>query len=339
VIIELYNRDKNQVISVNDPRGEFVEKELNRRADEHSLMKDEPEYIKISVADRLYLRTYVPIRASDHTIVGYFEGVYGVKPEAMVAIRERILFSLLQVMIVIFVTTVALYPIILGLTKSLVRYSVDLSKANIGMLKILGGAIAKRDGDTNRHNYRVSIYAIRLAEHVGLGTEEIQGIIKGAFLHDIGKIAISDRILLKPGKLDDNEFEVMKTHVEHGVDIIGEYAWLKNAMNIVRCHHERFDGNGYMAGLKGDDIPLSARIFSIADYFDALTSTRPYRETLPLEEAIRILSGIRGTHFDPVLLDAFLTIVRDLHAEISDADEKRLEGILSRMIGKYFNGK
>jgi response regulator RpfG family c-di-GMP phosphodiesterase len=94
-----------------------------------------------------------------------------------------------------------------------------------------------------------------------------------------------------------------------------------------------------MAGLKGDSIPLSARIFSIADYFDALTSTRPYRDTLPLEEAIRILKGIRETHFDPVLLDAFLTIARDLHAEISDADEERLEGILSRMIGKYFNGK
>ncbi|MBF0317794.1 MAG: HD domain-containing protein, partial [Nitrospirae bacterium] len=132
-------------------------------------------------------------------------------------IRNLILYSLLHVIIAVFATTVLLYPIIISMNKDLIKYSAGLADANIGILRALGGAIAKRDSDTHIHNYRVTIYAVRLAETMGVESASIVSLIKGSFLHDAGKIAISDNILLKPGKLTDDEFNQMKTHVQHGV--------------------------------------------------------------------------------------------------------------------------
>ena len=117
--------------------------------------------------------------------------------------------------------------------------------ANTGMLEVLGSAIAKRDSDTSAHNYRVTIHAIHLGKILGFDNNALNSLIKGSFLHDIGKIAISDTILLKPGKLTFEEFEVMKTHVLQGCEIISNYEWLKDAEDVVLHHHEKFDGNGY----------------------------------------------------------------------------------------------
>ena len=117
----------------------------------------------------------------------------------------------------------------------------------------------------------------------------IRILIKGAFLHDVGKIGIRDNILLKPGRLDEEEFEEMKRHVNHGLDIISKSAWLNEASAVVGSHHEKYEGNGYPAGLKGEAIPVLARIFAIADVFDALTSHRPYKKPLSYEETIDIL--------------------------------------------------
>ena len=167
--------------------------------------------------------------------------------------------------------------------------------------------------------------------------EYIACLIKGSFLHDVGKIAISDRILLKPGKLTDEETVIMKTHVHHGVDIVGHYGWLKDAADVVRYHHEKYDGSGYEAGLKGHDIPINARIFAVADVFDALTSRRPYKEPLDLETAMRILMESRGSHFDPMLIDAFAGITGSLYGEISGADDKHLEERLDGLIDRYFS--
>jgi HD-GYP domain-containing protein (c-di-GMP phosphodiesterase class II) len=153
--------------------------------------------------------------------------------------------------------------------------------------------------------------------------------------HDVGKIAISDRILLKPGKLTDEEREVMKTHVHHGVDIIDHYEWLKDSADVVRYHHEKFDGSGYEVGLKGHDIPINARIFTVADVFDALTSRRPYKEPFALKTAMQILMESRGSHFDPMLIDAFAGIAGSLYGEISGADDKLLENRLDGLIARY----
>ena len=173
--------------------------------------------------------------------------------------------------------------------KNLQEITFQLFKANIGMLETLGNLIAKRDSDTSSHNYRVTVYSIQIAQELQLDDNTVRGLIKGAFLHDLGKIAISDNILLKPSKLTPYEFEIMKTHVSHGAEVVKGYDWLIDALDVVQYHHERFDGSGYLKGLKGEDIPLNARIFSIADVFDALTSHRPYKKAFSYDKSIDIL--------------------------------------------------
>ncbi|MFA6310781.1 MAG: HD domain-containing protein, partial [Sterolibacterium sp.] len=132
---------------------------------------------------------------------------------------------LLMALCTVLVTTLVLYPVIISLNRNVIKFTRDLLKGNIELMDVLGGAIAKRDSDTNIHNYRVSIYAVRLAEAVDLSKDKILNLIAGAFLHDVGKIGISDNILLKPAKLSEEEFSVMKTHVTLGVDILTKSNW------------------------------------------------------------------------------------------------------------------
>ena len=157
-----------------------------------------------------------------------------------------------------------------------------------------------------------------------------------AFLHDVGKIGIRDNILLKPASLSDTEFEVMRSHVRLGVDIISKSNWLAGAREVVEFHHEKFDGSGYMKGLKGKEIPLNARIFAIVDVFDALTSKRPYKEPFGFEETMDILQRDSGGRFDPELLSTFCGIAYSLYQEISRADDSTLEALLNRSVSKHF---
>jgi HAMP domain-containing protein len=196
-----------------------------------------------------------------------------------------------------------------------------LLEANIEMLEVLGSAIAKRDSDTSAHNYRVTLIALRLAEARGLPRPALQALVKGSFLHDVGKIGISD---------------TMKTHVRHGTDILGRYAWLRDAMDIVGYHHEKFDGTGYLSGLAGEAIPLNARIFAIADVFDALTSARPYKVALSLDAALLTMRPDRRRHFDPELFDLFADMAPSLYAEICVAPPEALTDALQQRMRSYF---
>jgi putative two-component system response regulator len=147
-------------------------------------------------------------------------------------------------------------------------------------------------------------------------------IVKAMALHDVGKIAIPDKILLKPGKLDADEFEIMKTHTTRGKEIVGELGDVKNSLYLRHCedicygHHERFDGKGYPQGIAGTDIPLAARLASLADVYDALVCARVYKAALSYEDAIKIISDGRGTQFDPLITDAVVAI-QDTYREIS----------------------
>jgi len=156
------------------------------------------------------------------------------------------------------------------------------------------------------------------------------------FLHDVGKIGIRDPILLKPGKLTPEEFEVMKTHVSLGVDILSKSSWLSGARDVVEFHHEKYDGTGYPQGLKAEAIPLNARIFAIVDVFDALTSKRPYKESWTMPEAIAMLERDSGSHFDPQLVKSFVMLAPDLYQKISGIEAHRLEVMLQHSIARYF---
>lgn len=336
-IIELYDKDKKQVIELSQEGVEDIETEINKRSHKR-LMTDATRYETLHIGDMMFVRVMTPLITAGGGIAGYFEGAYRVEPGIMKDIRKRVVYSLIQVVIAVLITTIVLYPVIIALNKGLIGYSIDLSNANMGMLEVLGNAIAKRDSDTNAHNYRVTLYAFRLAEAIGLSREEIRELVKGAFLHDVGKIAISDNILLKPGKLTAEEFEVMKTHVVHGEEIVGSYAWLKDAVKVIRNHHEKYSGAGYMNGLAGSAIPVTAKVFAVIDVFDALTSRRPYKEPFTFEKSMRIVNEGRGTHFDPGILDEFNKIAETLYRDIHEADEKYLRDELRELIDKYFNG-
>ncbi|EKD39317.1 MAG: hypothetical protein ACD_75C00441G0001 [uncultured bacterium] len=337
ISVKLYNRDREMIVEANHPAARSIEEKIDRHRRDIAMINSVHFQQFYGKGGQIFVMVQIPLKTTGQETAGYFEGVYKADPRTMAEIKNRILLSLLQVVVIIFFTALVIYPIVLTLNRGLIKLTGDLYYANIGMLKVLGGAIAKRDSDTNIHNYRVTIYAIRLAEAVGLKKEYIAGLIKGSFLHDVGKIAISDLILLKPGKLTEEEMSTMKTHVHHGVDIVGHYGWLKDAADVVRYHHEKFDGRGYETGLKGHDIPINARIFAVADVFDALTSRRPYKEPFTLETAMRILMESRGSHFDPTLIDAFAGIAESLYEGISGVDDKLLENRLDGLIDRYFS--
>ena len=335
VVIELYDPDRKKVLEVSDPDYEQVEDAVSKQP--HPMLPaDKADYRKLYTDDLLYIQVSSPISIASGEVVAYFEGIYRMSPEAMSAINMRLLVSVLQMVVAIFVTAAAMYPVIIVLNRDMIRLSDDLAMANMGILEALGSAVSKRDRGTNSHNYRVTLYAIRLAEATGLDREGIKGLVKGAFLHDIGKIGVSDDILNKPSELTQDESRLMEVHVDHGVDIVKNYAWLGDAFDVVMYHHEKYDGTGYRTGLRGKDIPLKARIFTIVDVFDALTSKRPYRNPVSYDEALRMMQEERGKRFDPDLLDKFMDIAPDLHRDICLAGDERLVGMLADLRAVYF---
>ncbi|MBU4525187.1 MAG: response regulator [Desulfomicrobium sp.] len=193
-------------------------------------------------------------------------------------------------------------------TLALNRALAELRESNLDMVYRLAAAAESKDPETAAHLLRMSNYCAMLAQKLGLPSDEVDIILHASPLHDIGKIAIPDAILMKPGPLDESEWQIMRTHTLHGARILDKSPnrILQVAEEIARTHHEWFDGSGYPGGLKGTGIPLLGRLSAVADVFDALTSPRPYKAPLFASEAADILREGRGTHFDPELLDLFL---------------------------------
>jgi response regulator RpfG family c-di-GMP phosphodiesterase len=176
------------------------------------------------------------------------------------------------------------------------------------LLEGLIAALDYRDAETQWHSRRVSLYARRLAIQIGIGDPELTVIEHGALLHDIGKIGVRDRVLLKPGPLSPDEWDEMKRHPELGWALLQRVDYLRPASSIVLQHQEKWDGTGYPAGLRGDGIVVGARIFHIVDTLDAITSNRPYRKARSLREAREEIERCSGTQFDPELVKAFLAV-------------------------------
>jgi putative nucleotidyltransferase with HDIG domain len=175
-------------------------------------------------------------------------------------------------------------------------------------LEAMGDALDLRDAETQGHSKRVTAYTVALAREMRLSAAELKVIARGAFLHDIGKIAIPDSILLKPGKLTPDEMAVMREHCQRGYEMVRKIPFLDEAAEIVYAHQEAYNGSGYPRGLRGEEIPLGARIFAIADTLDAMTSDRPYRKGLSFPEATAEIKRCQGTQFDPGIVEVFLSL-------------------------------
>jgi HD-GYP domain-containing protein (c-di-GMP phosphodiesterase class II) len=170
-------------------------------------------------------------------------------------------------------------------------------------------ALALRDEDTSAHTERVTELVTRLSRRIGLPEDMINVLRRGARLHDIGKMGIPDKILLKPGPLDDDDWMLMQKHPLFAFEMLHAIPFVAGALDVPYCHHERWDGTGYPRGLKGDNIPLLTRIFSVVDVWDALCSDRPYRPAWPRSRAIQYLVEQSGRQFDPYMITAFLDMI------------------------------
>jgi diguanylate cyclase (GGDEF)-like protein/putative nucleotidyltransferase with HDIG domain len=198
------------------------------------------------------------------------------------------------------------------------RHLNQLNRLYLSTIETLAMAIDAKDQITHGHIRRVQSYAVGLAKHVGIADERsIKAIEAAALLHDMGKLAVPEYILNKPGRLTDAEFDKMKLHASVGADILSAIDFPYPVVPIVRHHHENWDGTGYPAGLKGTDIPIGARILSVVDCFDALTSDRPYRPRLSDNDALKILLERRGKMYDPLVVDTFISVHNELASQIA----------------------
>lgn len=197
----------------------------------------------------------------------------------------------------------------LDLERSLLERTKALQQTYREVLSVLGAALDTRDPETGCHSLRVIQHTLQVSERLGMRGSELRDIEWGAALHDVGKIGIPDAVLLKRGALTDSEWAIMKKHCEIGYRMLQGFDFLRGALPIVLHHHERFDGRGYPAGLRGEQIPIGARIFGVVDAYDAMTSDRPYRRALPHEVAVLELQRNAGSQFDPEVVDTFLRCV------------------------------
>src|SRR5262245_12031855 len=223
-------------------------------------------------------------------------------------------------------THLALYDQNRELERMVRERTAELHHTRLEIIKRLGRAGEFRDNETGMHVIRVAHFCRLLGDAARRNEEDVDLLVNAAPMHDIGKIGIRDDILLKPGKLDDDEIKIMRQHVPFGGEIIGEHLdrLLKMARIIILTHHEKWDGTGYHRGLKGEEIPLVGRITAIADVFDALTSVRPYKKAWPVEDAVTWIQREAGRSFDPDLVEKFVALLPQILAtreEYSDAPQ------------------
>ena len=288
---------------------------------------------------RIYNKVAIPIFASDEDLTGYLTGIYLVSLKESQVIINRFALSFMICITAITLCALLCYVGFLFLNNHLIRSIGELNRTNIFLVRKLGSALAKSSNQEEGHSSRVLLYAMKLAEKVQLPVDQRRTLIQGVFLHDLGMLPISPTTLLKEGELSKEEIKQIDQHPREGAELIKKFRWLRNAEKIIRYHHEKYDGTGYPDGVKHEKIPMVARIFSIADTFDALTTPRPYRDPLPLEESLAVLEQETGLQFDPVLLSAFLEIAPHLQETIASRNSKELEKEVDRLLKRYLRYK
>ncbi len=338
VWVGIYDLNEKRIAQVIDKTYEHIEwvEKLIRQAPGDFRSHKHMKFNVVKLEEIPHVQIISPIKNSLGELAAYGETVFAVSSDTLNGLRKRAIHLALLAIFIVVVTTGLLYPVIIHLLNRVSSLSARLFEANLEILKVLGSAVAKRDSDTDSHNYRVTIISVKLAETCGFSKEDIRRLIKGAFLHDVGKIGIEDDILHKPGRLTTDEFQLMKKHVAYGIDIVNKAEWIKEAVDVVGYHHEKYDGSGYNSGIDGGTVPRIARIFAIADVFDALGSRRPYKEPLSYDETMEILRAGRGNHFDPEYVDAFELISRSIYENYAGREDEGLVEELNDIIKKYF---
>jgi len=197
------------------------------------------------------------------------------------------------------------------LFENLQQSNSDLESAYNATIEGWSRALDLRDRETEGHTLRVTELTMKLARIIGMDDDLLVNIKRGSLLHDIGKMGVPDSILLKPGPLTEDEWHIMRQHPQVAYELLSPISYLQPALDIPYCHHEKWDGTGYPRGLKGEEIPLTARIFAVGDVWDALTNERPYRPAWPDSKAIEYIRENSGIHFDPQVVEIFLKIITD----------------------------
>lgn len=337
-IAEIYNGNGQKLAMTMTDAGRLIEGQLPVHARPE---KATASFESLRLNDKRWvLRVFVPLKdvaeGDSAPISGYFEGVRVVSDWQRKQMFESALIAALMVGLASLLCGAVIYPVVVRLSAENERKTYEILTSHISMMEALGRAIAKRDSDTGSHNLRVAWTAARIGECLGLRGKPMQSLIIGSFLHDVGKVGIPDAILRKPARLSAEESEIMQTHVAQGEDIVSNIDWLDEAKAVVVAHHERWDGSGYPRKLAGEAIPLAARIFAVADVFDALCSRRAYKEPMSFEETMKILDAETGSHFDPKVMAAFRSIAREVFNCLSKANEKDVRRMLEERIRMHF---
>ncbi len=216
------------------------------------------------------------------------------------------------------------------------KFERRLLEHNIQTAQVLGTAVEMRDYGTEAHCLRVALYAGTLGEKMDIDTPTMRALLAGAFLHDVGKIGIPDSVLLKNGKLTPGEFDVMRRHSVLGANLLAELPSFHDALPIVRHHHERYDGTGYPDGLRGEDIPIIARAFTVVDVFDALVSPRPYKSAMALPDALKNLEQNIGSQLDPYFTPLFIINISPLYQVFEGRSVDELKRLTLEMRRRHF---
>ena len=295
--------------------------------------------IEAKVASEDVLEIYAPLFASTGKVVGAYEIYADAAPldEAISARKNEIWIAIALVFLLLWVLLLALArsasSTLRRQTAVLRERSVALSESyrrleesSLEAIESLNATVEAKDPYTAGHSARVQRIALSIAEEAGLTIKDLDALRFGALFHDIGKIAIPDALLTKPGRLTADEYELMKRHSAEGARIVGKFGRLRESVPIIRYHHERFDGRGYPDGLAGNEIPLSAAIAGLADAWDAMTIERPYQRALSADEALAEVRRCRGTQFVPVVIDAFFEAVEKRPGDFGIPEARALAG-------------
>lgn len=320
VEFKLWTADATLVYAYNAK--ELIGKKFSDNSKLHEALASGETVVELESSDdddSRYLRdhgklvdVYAPI-ISEGKVIGAVE-VYRAAPKF--TLLKTHIALVLSITVILFIL---LYLLLSGqfrrATTELLGYDEKLEKAysNLGhsyfdTIRSLIKALELRDMETEGHSERVVALSIFVGERLGIIKPDLDRLVLGSYLHDIGKIGVPDSILHKPGPLTTGEYEKIRSHVEKGLEIIGPIEFLEPAAEVIRYHHEKWDGSGYNEGLRGAGIPVSARIFAVVDVFDALVSDRPYRSSMAFDAAKEVILGGRGNHFDPEIVDLFMAV-------------------------------